>query len=310
MKTILTLIALLMPLGQLRAGKNPEEKRAILSAAVFNFAEGSKELAGTGASIGELMNAYLSTSEGLILVERAELNKVLAEQELSLTGNVDAASTIKAGKLTGAQILVTGRVFQTGSKTFVIAKVIGSETGRVYAATVNFGGADELADQVQSLAAKVAKLIGDKGDLLAPPMESYEDLIARLKKDLIDPLPTVYVRIPEEHLTKPVPDPACQTEILRLIKDCGFGITDNSEKADIRITGEAFSELATRRGKLVACRARTEIKIHSKKSSDLVRVDRVMVGAVDLAEHAAAKAALQEAGLRLAIRFVENQKEK
>ena len=46
------------------------------------------------------------------MVERAELEKILGEQELGLSGTVSADTAAKVGNLTGAKVLVTGRVFK------------------------------------------------------------------------------------------------------------------------------------------------------------------------------------------------------
>ena len=291
------------------AQEAPAEKdRPPLHAAVFNFAEGSAELKGQGASTADLLNAFLSTKDGIFLVERAELNKILGEQELGLGGNVTTASAIKVGNLTGAQILVTGRIFSAGAKTFAVAKVISAETSRVYGATVSYAEDEDIGEVVEKLAGKIAKLISEKGDTLRSKAETYEEMIVRLKKGLKGPLPKVYVHITEEHLRRAVPDPACETEVQRVLQDCGFEVVENSEGAGISITGEAFSQFASRRGNLVACRARAEIKIKDLENKELIRNDRTTVGAVDLAEEVAGKSALQKAGLKLADHFVSNFK--
>ena len=91
-----------------------------------------------------------------------------------------------------------------------------------------------------------------------------------------------------------------------ILKDVGFGIADNhSQKpADIEITGEAFSEAGLRRAGLFSCRARVEIKVRDRATGKILLADRQTTVAVDLAEHTAAKRALQEAGAELAERVV------
>lgn len=305
---LLVISALLAITPNLTAQDKADKQHAPLHAAVFDFTDGSDHLKGQGESFGKLLNALLSTRDGIFLVERAELNKVLAEQELGLGGNVSTASAIKVGHLTGAQILITGRVFAAGKKTYAVAKVISAETSRVYGATVSYTDQENLDEVVNKLAGKIAKLIKEKGDTLRSKAETYKQIIARLKKDLKAPLPKIYVHVTEQHLRQAVPDPACETEIQRVLQDCGFTVVENVADADISITGEAFSQFAARRGNLVACRARAEIKINDLKNKKLIRSDRITVGAVDLAEEAAGKAALQKAGLKLADTFVTQLK--
>ncbi len=94
-----------------------------------------------GPQIATLVNANLSAEPNLITVERAELDKALGEQELGLSGTVTPDSAAKVGHLTGAKVLVTGRVFKTDTELFIVAKIIGTETSRVYGELVK-GGVD------------------------------------------------------------------------------------------------------------------------------------------------------------------------
>ena len=58
-----------------------------------------------------------------------------------------------------------------------------------------------------------------------------------------------------------------------------------------------------RRGNLVSCRARIEVTVKDA-SGKLITTDRQMDVAVDIAEHAAGKKALEAAALKLADRLV------
>ncbi len=310
MKTVLLAALAILPfsisaLAQAEQGTPPTP----MHAAVFDFTDGSPQLKGQGKSVGELLNATLSIQDGIFLVERAELEKILSEQELGLGGNISPDSAIRVGQLTGAQLLITGRVFMAANKTYVVAKVISAETSRVHGATVSYKGEEEFDGAITQLSEKVAGLITEKGDTLRSNAESFEEIVARLKQGLKPELPKVYVHVTEEHLRVAVPDPACETEIQKLLEACGFDIVKDAASADISITGEAFSQLGSRRGNLVACRARAEIKITSVKANKLLRSDRITVGAVDLAEEVAGKSALQKAGLRLAETFIMKQKQ-
>ena len=78
----------------------------------------------------------------------------------------------------------------------------------------------------------------------------------------------------------------------------------SDSKPDIEITGEALSELGMRKGNLKSCRARIEIKARDRKSGDILSVDRQTSVAVDVAEHIAAKTALQNGAGELAERLI------
>jgi hypothetical protein len=118
-------------------------------------------------------------------------------------------------------------------------------------------------------------------------------------------LPAVSVKIGERHFGQPVIDPAAETELGLILKECGFTLVDDKSprKADIDITGDAFSAFGMRKGNLISCKSRIEIKA-SKRTGEILAVDRQMSVGVDIAEQTAAKAALQNAALELAERVV------
>ncbi len=90
-----------------------------------------------------------------------------------------------------------------------------------------------------------------KGDTLVAKVETREDRIAQIKKELGDKkLPVVSVKITEQHFGQPVIDPAAQTELSLILQQCGFTLVDDNStnRPDIEITGEAFSEFGMQQG--------------------------------------------------------------
>jgi hypothetical protein len=223
-----------------------------------------------------------------------------------LSGTVSADSAAKVGNLTGAKVLVTGRVFKVDKETMIVAKVIGTETSRVYGEMVKGTAAVSISDLSADLAKKIAATVTQKGETLLAKVVSREERIATIKKALKSvQLPSVSVKLPEQHFGTPVIDPAAQTELGLILQECGFKLVDDKSagKADIEITGEAFSAFGMRKGNLISCKARVEIKAR-KANGDIIAVDCQTSVAVDVAEQTAAKTALQNAALELAERLV------
>lgn len=280
-----------------------------LSTAILNFqTPATPELNGRGEEAAILLQAHLSSNENVTLVERAELEKLLSEQGLGLSGTVLPETAAKIGQLTGAKVLVTGRLFQAGPQYFLVAKVMSTETSRVFGETTQFGNLANLSAATTELADKVGKLITEREKDLVAPKDDRPDRIAVLKKSLEGrKLPTVSVSIKEEHLPRPVIDPAAQTKMQNLLQELGFEIIDPQQpnaKADIMITGEAFSEMGQRNANLISCRARVEIKVLKNGSDTLILADSEASPGVDLSEGVAAKKALEEAAFRLTERVV------
>jgi hypothetical protein len=277
-----------------------------LSVAVFDFESREEAVRDMGAKFSALLNAHLSLNPDLILVERAELEKALGEQELGLSGTVSGETAAKVGHLTGAKVLVTGKLFKADRELMAVAKVIGTETSRVYGEMVKapFGSSlDELAAQ---LAQKIAVTATNRADTLLATVPTREDRVEALKKALKEaPRPVISIRIPELHYGSPVNDPAAQTELSLILQEAGFTLVDekSDKKPEIEITGEAFSAFAMRRGNLVSCKARIELKAQARADGRIIAVDRETSVSVDLAEHTAAKTALQNAAAELAVRL-------
>ena len=305
MKSLTTLfagLALLLALPTARAAESP-----VLTVAVFNFECTDPELRDAGAKVGVLLTANLSADPRLITVERAELQKSLGEQELGLSGTISADTAAKVGHLTGAKVLVTGRVFKVDRELLIVAKFVSTETSRVYGETVKGVVSASLADLVAELAKKVGDSVSAKADTLVAKTKTREEVIEEIKKGVTSQkLPTVSVRIPEHHFGRPVVDPAAQTEIAFVLQKCGFTVVDDKtdQKPDIEITGEAFSEMGMRKGNLFSCHSRVELKVRQRASGAVIMVERETTVAVELSEHIAAKNALQNAGLQLAGRIV------
>jgi hypothetical protein len=234
---------------------------------------------------------------------------VLDEQSLSLTGAVKAEEAVKVGQLTGAKILVTGSVIQSDKKTYLVAKVIGTETGRVVGASVEGPSSDELATLVGKLADAIDEAVVKQGEKLVPRAVASVDRVAELNKRLgKGERPVLMVQVSERHVGQPAVDPAAQTELSRYAKDCGFELVDGDEvgkgKADVLVTGEGFSEVAGRAGGLVSVRARVEVKAVDRRSGKVLAVDRQTVLLVDVSEQVAGKTALQNAAADLAERIL------
>ena len=278
----------------------------VLTVAVFDFESKDEAVRDLGPKVATILNATLSAEANLIMVERAELEKVLGEQELGLSGTVSADTAAKVGNLTGAKVLVTGRVFKVDKETMIVAKVIGTETSRVYGEMVKGTAAVSISDLSADLAKKIAATVTQKGETLVAKVVTREERIAKIKKALkSDKLPSVALKIPEQHFGAPMIDPAAQTELGLILQECGFKLVDDksADKADIEISGEAFSAFGLRKGNLISCKARVEIRAR-KANGDIIAVDRQTSVAVDVAEQTAAKTALQNAALELAERLL------
>lgn len=298
---------LLLPIIAARAA---EPAASPMSAAVLNFQTTGDSLTSKGAEAAVLLNARLSSAlPDIVLVERQELDKIFGEQEMGLSGTVSPETAARVGALTGAKVLVTGRVFGADGKYYLAAKLIGTETSRVYTETAGFADLGAMDKAVDELAVKIASDLQTHVDTLAAKSVDPAARLEGLRRLVAGhgALPTVSVTITEQHIGQAVIDPAAQTELTRMFQQLGFEVVEPSasgRQADVRISGEAFSEAAGRHGNLVSCRSRVEIKVIRSNDGRLLLSDRQTDVAVDSVEHVAGKTALENAAGKLLERLV------
>jgi hypothetical protein len=100
--------------------------------AVMNFEStgDSNELA---IAVSEIVRSEIAAMEKIpyVVVERAMLNSVMKEQELSLTGVVSEDRAVKVGRLLSAENLVMGKIIVLGSQYRVTARIVETETSVV-----------------------------------------------------------------------------------------------------------------------------------------------------------------------------------
>jgi hypothetical protein len=279
-----------------------------LATAVLNFQSSDDILEKQGADATALLAADLSSSEHANMVERQEVSKILNEQELGASGVVSADTAAKIGSLTGAQVLVTGRIFAAGNQYVLVAKVMSTETSRVYGVTTSLASMGNLTQGMLDLSAKIDAVLGTHRDVLVAKQETPDQRLERLRGLVAKgDLPVVSVKIDEKDYTQETIDPAAQTEIAMLLQKLGFQVVDADQThkaADIAITGEAFSEVGAFHGNLVSGRGRIEIKVTRGTSQELLLADRETQIAVAVGARTAGKDSLQKAADKLMERIL------
>ena len=189
-----------------------EDVVVVPTVAVLPFESRTRQAADSdiGKSVAELLNIALMESGSADMVERAELNAALNELQLSAVGLTGKDSQLKLGRFIGAKILITGSLFKSGSKNFVVVKIIGTETSRVLGASTS--GAEDFTALVPMLAPKVSAILEKQSSKLLPKAQSPETVSAQLGKTVQGKQHKVFVSVKED-IAVTVPDPAAETEL-------------------------------------------------------------------------------------------------
>lgn len=87
-----------------------------------------------GLLVASELTTLLARDHGLILVERAQIKKVIDELALGQSGLVDESTSAKVGEVLGAQGLVLGSVSEAGDRYLVNSRVVAADTGKLVVA--------------------------------------------------------------------------------------------------------------------------------------------------------------------------------
>ena len=113
-----------------------------------------------GLGLADMLSTDFAASGRLRLVERRDLDKILQEQELGLSGAVDEATAPRIGRLAGASRIAYGSFLAKSGALRIDAKVADTETGAIVAAgSAQGGSADALALEAE-LSAKLMAALG------------------------------------------------------------------------------------------------------------------------------------------------------
>jgi TolB-like protein len=115
---------------QIAAKMTAKQKTTV---AVVEFTDLQGNTTDFGRFLAEELVTRLMETEKFRVIERQLLNKIIAEQKLSLTGVVDPASAKQLGKILGVDAIVSGTVTNLSQSLKVNARLISTETGEIFA---------------------------------------------------------------------------------------------------------------------------------------------------------------------------------
>ena len=282
--------------------------------AIFNF-ECVEGVDAKPQALTDHVTTVLSTMENVQLVDREQLAKVAEEQKIALSG-IDAASAAKVGRFVSAQYVLVGRASKIGQTNYLVVKVIDTETTKqttVAAKAPVEDGVNKLLGNLETpLTEKVGKLRGNKDDDGAARLEELKKRFKPLAGK------TFLVEVSEEHVNRPLRDPAAQMAIAKHMRDLGMTVIVpekpvvgwkehlletgkyGDKEVDYLVAGEGVSANAGQIQGLVTCRARVELRIVPVPGREVAASDSGAAAAVDLVEALGAKSALEEAGVQSA----------
>jgi len=110
--------------------------------AVVAFTDKARYGHNIGSGMADMLVTSLVESKKFIVVERNELDKIMQEQGLGMSGAVTAQSAAKVGQLLGVELIITGSVSEFGTKKDKIGGGLSALSG------FNLGVSSETARSV------------------------------------------------------------------------------------------------------------------------------------------------------------------
>ncbi len=131
--------------------------------AVFDFEvrAAQSELQALAREIPEAMVEAIIARGAMRPVEREALMKVLAEQELALSGLVDQTTAARIGRLLGARYILLGSATVAAEQAKISCRLVSTETAEIVWAGSARGALDDLFAVEDELAAMIAKATGE-----------------------------------------------------------------------------------------------------------------------------------------------------
>jgi len=124
-----------------------------LSIAVLPFdnRSGNAEITNT---VQDKMITSLYSLKRFKIIERSQIDKVMSEQKLGMTGAIDPAKAVKAGKILGVDAILMGSISSSGG-IGMDARLIDTENGTVITAKDAYSAQNTLQD-VKTMATDIA----------------------------------------------------------------------------------------------------------------------------------------------------------
>lgn len=141
------------------------------------------ERSGAADAVAAYIREKLSMSTVFMLVERANMEAILSEIELGLSGLADPDSVAKAGELIGAEYLVQGSLAEAGERVVLSIELVDVSTGAVLASVTGDMAREDLVREADAYLRSTFQsqyglsVLGGGGSLysLEPAMVPNED---------------------------------------------------------------------------------------------------------------------------------------
>ena len=152
------------------------EAQDVPTVAVMDFSSFMMGEAGGAVNLGKAISAMLVTEfsgrDGMRIIERQELNDLIREQDLSLSGRIEEADAIEVGKMLGVQYVLHGQVTSIVDNLRMDIRAVDVETSEIVTVMKKSDKTSELFAVVVDLADEFGAALNLVPPSGRPAMES------------------------------------------------------------------------------------------------------------------------------------------
>ncbi|MDD5065579.1 MAG: FlgO family outer membrane protein [bacterium] len=173
-------VKVLLPLFLFTAGLWAGNSMPTISLSYFEDLSSGQESSGFSKALAEILISNLTTIEGVQVVERENLQKLVDEMEMGLTGMMNDHTVPKVGKLLGTQYIVAGNYLISEKDVMVQYRIMEVET----AAILGSGNVQTSPDKVLDLLLQVSYDIARQLQKISPGIKINKSKMSVPRIDL------------------------------------------------------------------------------------------------------------------------------
>jgi len=162
---------------QIDTAMTQQRKTAI---AVVEFSDLQGNVTDFGRFLAEELITRLHATRKFRVIERLLLNRIIAEQRLSLSGLVDPNSAKQLGRLLSVDAIASGTIAELAQSLRVNARLISTETGEIFAVAAVEIFKDESVMRLMASGAITASAASGAGTTVARRKTEFTDKMVEL----------------------------------------------------------------------------------------------------------------------------------
>jgi hypothetical protein len=232
-------------------------ERTVYPIAIVPFESDESQLSEVSSKFDALFRGFISARAEFISVDRESVAGALEAGDVTNRSALDHNQVERLLKMTGARILVTGRIYSLRNEVVLVARVEDTEEYNVFGETQRIVKGQSPAMAAERLSEAVSRVVSEHQAAFREIPE--QDLIEAVHLELQGKkLPAVAIAVEDNHVS----------ELLQgYFEKAGFGIAGQHQAGPkIVISGEFYVDRGFRKGDLISKKGRISVRANRSGS--------------------------------------------